>query len=102
MDIICRCSWIAISENISYSGTNLKYKINRISKNCQNKDIYKIQSERGLHPQTEFVYDLRLSEDFKPVNQDGEVDDFVLVSPTQLLDLIKSEVGIRNDIEARR
>ena len=49
------------------------------------------KSEDGLHPQTEFVYDLHLPEDFKPVNQDGEVDDFVLVSPQQLLDLIQSE-----------
>ena len=49
------------------------------------------KSEDGLHPQTEFVYDLRLPQDFKPVNQDGEVDDFVLVSPQQLLDLIQSE-----------
>ena len=31
------------------------------------------QSERGLFPQTEFVYDLELPETFEPRNTDGEV-----------------------------
>ena len=51
-------------------------------------------SDRGLHPQTEFVFDLKLPESFKPANKDGEVDDFVLVTPKELLELVVTEVGI--------
>ena len=36
------------------------------------------ESERGIFPQTEFVFDLELPIDFKPKNNDGEVDEFVL------------------------
>jgi len=49
------------------------------------------KSDRGLHPQTEFVFDLKLPESFTPANQDGEVDDFQLVTPQQLLQLIQTE-----------
>jgi len=49
------------------------------------------KSERGIHPYTEFVFDLKLPLDFKPENKDGEVDDFILVSASQLLDLIQTE-----------
>ena len=31
------------------------------------------ESERGIHPNTEFVYDLQLPESFVPKNNDGEV-----------------------------
>eukprot|EP00088_Acartia_fossae_P034757 TRINITY_DN35706_c0_g1_i3.p1 TRINITY_DN35706_c0_g1~~TRINITY_DN35706_c0_g1_i3.p1 ORF type:complete len:310 (-),score=76.09 TRINITY_DN35706_c0_g1_i3:264-1193(-) len=48
-------------------------------------------SDRGLHPQTEFVFDLKLPESFKPANKDGEVDDFVLVTPKELLELVLTE-----------
>ena len=37
------------------------------------------ESERGIFPQTEFVFDLELPKTFKPKNNDGEVDDFALV-----------------------
>ena len=37
------------------------------------------ESERGIFPQTEFVFDLELPIDFKPKNNDGEVDEFTLV-----------------------
>ena len=37
------------------------------------------ESERGIFPQTEFVFDLELPIDFKPENNDGEVDEFTLV-----------------------
>nr|CAG4642525.1 EOG090X06MA [Evadne anonyx] len=37
------------------------------------------ESERGLFPNTEFVYDLELPSDFVPNNADGEVDSFELV-----------------------
>lgn len=41
---------------------------------------YFFHNERGLSPNTEFVFDLELPIDFKPVNSDGEVDEFNLVS----------------------
>jgi len=36
------------------------------------------ESERGLSPNTEYVYDLELPLDFVPANQDGEVSEFHL------------------------
>jgi 8-oxo-dGTP pyrophosphatase MutT (NUDIX family) len=50
------------------------------------------QSERGLHPQTEFVFDLRLPPEFRPENRDGEVEDWRLVPATQLISLLRSQV----------
>ena len=37
------------------------------------------ESERGIFPQTEFVFDLELPSEFTPKNNDGEVDEFALV-----------------------
>ena len=37
------------------------------------------ESERGIFPQTEFVFDLELPLNFTPKNNDGEVDEFALV-----------------------
>ena len=42
------------------------------------------QSERGLFPQTEFVFDLELSPDFSPSNNDGEVSGFELFPASQV------------------
>ena len=50
------------------------------------------QSERGLHPNTEFVFDLELPESFQPGNNDGEVSGFQLVPVAELVDIITSEV----------
>lgn len=49
------------------------------------------QSERGIHPNTEFVFDLELPENFHPSNNDGEVDDWKLVPVEQVVDIISSE-----------
>jgi len=49
------------------------------------------QSERGIHPNTEFVFDLELPETFKPNNNDGEVDDWKLVPVEQVLKIISSQ-----------
>ena len=46
------------------------------------------QSERGLFPNTEFVYDVELPLDFVPSNNDGEVEQFELIPATKVLDLI--------------
>ena len=42
------------------------------------------ESERGIFPHTEFVFDLELPIDFKPENNDGEVDEFTLVKATDV------------------
>lgn len=40
------------------------------------------ESERGLFPDTEFVFDLELPPDFVPCNQDNEVEKFELLTAT--------------------
>jgi hypothetical protein len=42
------------------------------------------ESERGLFPNTEFVFDLELPLDFVPFNSDGEVECFELL-PAKVL-----------------
>lgn len=49
------------------------------------------ESERGLFPNTEFVYDLELPVDFIPENADGEVETFELLPAQQCLEKILSD-----------
>ncbi|KAK0063194.1 nudix hydrolase 24 chloroplastic-like isoform X3 [Biomphalaria pfeifferi] len=49
---------------------------------------YFYEDERGLFPECQFVYDLELPGDFTPVNADGEVAEFLLVSLEELKDLL--------------
>lgn len=46
------------------------------------------ESERGLFPNTEFVFDLELPEDFEPDNSDGEVQNFQLLPANELLERV--------------
>lgn len=46
------------------------------------------ESERGLFPNTEFVFDLELPADFVPNNQDGEVETFELLPVKVLYNLL--------------
>lgn len=48
------------------------------------------ESERGLHANTEFVYDLELPPDFVPRNMDGEVDSFEAVTVEEFLARVTS------------
>ncbi|KAK3871992.1 hypothetical protein Pcinc_022897 [Petrolisthes cinctipes] len=48
------------------------------------------ESERGLHANTEFVYDLELPSDFVPHNNDGEVDSFEAVTVEEYLEWVIS------------
>jgi len=48
------------------------------------------ESERGIHPNTEFVFDLELPEDFVPHNNDGEVSDWQLVPVEEVVKVICS------------
>lgn len=47
-------------------------------------DSYVHEDERGVHPEVEFIFDLKLPEDFEPVNADGEVQEFKLYPVTQV------------------
>ena len=38
------------------------------------------EDERGVFPETQFVFDLEMPESFQPVNIDGEVDAFYLLT----------------------
>ncbi|XP_069974917.1 uncharacterized protein [Penaeus vannamei] len=44
------------------------------------------ESERGLHANTEFVYDVELPSDFTPSNNDGEVEGFECIPVEELLE----------------
>ncbi|KAE9526851.1 hypothetical protein AGLY_013499 [Aphis glycines] len=48
------------------------------------------ESERGLFPDTEFVFDLELPPDFVPRNQDNEVEKFELVTASETVNRILS------------
>ena len=50
------------------------------------------KTERGIHPNTEFVFDLQLDEDFHPSNNDGEVAGFQLTKASQLTGVLCSQV----------
>jgi hypothetical protein len=39
----------------------------------------------GLHLQTEFCYDLKLSDDFEPIPNDSEVEEFILMEIDELI-----------------
>ncbi|XP_026730051.1 uncharacterized protein YJR142W [Trichoplusia ni] len=43
------------------------------------------ESERGLFPNTEYVYDLKLPLDFMPQNADGEVENFELLTAEECI-----------------
>ncbi|XP_063226883.1 uncharacterized protein LOC134533319 [Bacillus rossius redtenbacheri] len=48
------------------------------------------ESERGLFPNTEFVFDLELPTEFVPYNTDGEVESFVLLPVAEALEKVFS------------
>lgn len=48
------------------------------------------ESERGIFPQTEFVFDLELTPDFVPQPNDGEVEEFELLPVQKVLSRVLS------------
>ena len=50
------------------------------------------RSGRGLFPNTEFVFDLELPENFQPGNNDGEVSGFELTPVKDIVGIITSQV----------
>jgi len=53
------------------------------------------ESERGIHPNTEFVFDLELPENFTPDNNDGEVSGWELVPVNQVVEVICSTTSFK-------
>jgi len=51
---------------------------------------YCFEERRGLRVDTLFCYDLRVPDDFEPVNQDGEISEFQLMPVAEALDHIKA------------
>ena len=51
---------------------------------------YCFDSERGLKPDTLFCFDLEVPDDFEPANQDGEIENFRLMSVKEALNEIKT------------
>ena len=49
------------------------------------------RTERGLHPNTEFVFDLELPESFIPHNTDGEVGGWTLVPLDMIVEVVCSD-----------
>ncbi|XP_317501.5 uncharacterized protein LOC1277981 isoform X1 [Anopheles gambiae] len=70
------------AEEASIPGHLIK---NLVSAGCVS---FFFESERGLFPNTEFVYDLELPEDFVPDNSDGEVQNFQLLPAHECLERV--------------
>ena len=49
------------------------------------------ETHLGFYPNTEFVFDLELPEEFQPNNVDGEVDSFILVKMEDVPKILTSE-----------
>ncbi|RUS71469.1 hypothetical protein EGW08_020768 [Elysia chlorotica] len=45
---------------------------------------YFYEDERGLQPESQFIFDLELPEDFTPVNTDGEMGSFQLLTMSEI------------------
>ncbi|XP_058126206.1 uncharacterized protein LOC131287857 [Anopheles ziemanni] len=70
------------AEEASIPGHLIK---NLVSAGCVS---FFFESERGIFPNTEFVYDLELPEDFVPDNSDGEVQNFQLLPAHECLERV--------------
>ena len=73
-------SFYSIDEVMSYNSltmVGLNKMLNFFSR-------FFFESERGIFPNTEFVFDLELPVDFIPTNNDGEVAEFELVPVAQV------------------
>lgn len=60
---------------------------NLVSAGCVS---FLFESERGIFPNTEFVFDLELPPDFVPTNSDGEVQSFELLPADECLEKVFS------------
>jgi len=59
---------------------------------------YCLETEAGLKPDTLFVFDLDLPEDVTPVNQDGEVSDFMLWPIERVLKTVRDSDAFKYNV----
>ncbi len=59
---------------------------------------YCFETDRGLRVDTLFCYDLPVPEDFRPLNQDGEISGFELMPVQEVLDLIRDGTAFKFNV----
>ena len=59
---------------------------------------YCMEAERGLKPDTMFVYDLELPRDFVPRNHDGEITDFMLMQPVEVIERMRTSYDFKFNV----
>jgi len=59
---------------------------------------YRMEAERGLKPDTMFVYDLEVPADFVPRNQDGEITAFMLMDPGEVIEQVRSSYDFKFNV----
>ena len=59
---------------------------------------YCMEAERGLKPDTMFVYDLEVPPDFTPRNQDGEITAFMLMDPAEVIERVRTSYDFKFNV----
>lgn len=59
---------------------------------------YCMEGERGLKPDTMFVYDLELPADFEPHNIDGEIVEYTLVELDEVLERVRTTYDFKFNV----
>ena len=59
---------------------------------------YCMEGERGLKPDTMFVYDLEVPEDFVPRNTDGEISDFRLMDFDEVTERVRTSYDFKFNV----
>lgn len=59
---------------------------------------YRMEGERGLKPDTMFVYDLELPEDFVPQPSDGEITEFMLMDPQAVIERLRTTYDFKFNV----
>lgn len=85
----------AIKEAEEEASIPLHLSKNLVSAGCVS---FFFESERGLFPNTEFVFDLELPEDFVPNNADGEVNFLIYVNFLKVINFSYLFVGRFKDL----
>jgi hypothetical protein len=59
---------------------------------------YCMEGERGLKPDTMFVYDLELPNDFEPRNVDGEIVEYTLMELDEVLERVRTSYDFKFNV----
>lgn len=59
---------------------------------------YRMEGERGLKPDTMFVYDLELPADFRPHNIDGEIIEYTLMDLDEVLERVRTTYDFKFNV----